>query len=55
MRSITMTAEQTAAYDNDDMSVIRDLMDQAQRLHEETGETVEVYTADGIVAFVAQD
>lgn len=55
MRSIIMTAKQTAAYDNDDMEVIRDLMEQAQRLHEETGETVEVYTDDGIVAFVAQD
>lgn len=55
MRSITMTPEQTAAYDADDMAVIRELQAQAQRLHEETGETVEVYTDDGIVAFVAQD
>lgn len=50
MRQITMTAEQTAAYDADDMAAIRAVYDQAQELADECGETVEVYTEDGILA-----
>lgn len=50
MRSITMTQEQTESYDNDDADVLRELIRQAQQLANETGETVEIYTADGIVA-----
>ena len=50
MRSITMTQEQTEAYDNDDAQVLRELIQQAQKLADETGETVEIYTADGVVA-----
>ena len=52
-KSITMTAEQTAIYDEDG-SEARELMDelneQAKALANETGKTVEIYTADGIVA-----
>lgn len=54
MRSITMTAEQTAVYDGGDERASRPMMfgliAQAQALADETGETVEIYTADGIVA-----
>lgn len=50
MRSITMTAEQTKRYDADDTQLMRELIAQAQALANETGETVEIYTADGIVA-----
>lgn len=55
MKSITMTAEQTIRYDADDVALIRELRAEAEDLHRQTGETVEVYTADGIVAIVAQD
>lgn len=50
MRSITMTADQTAAYDRDDRALMAGLIAQAQELADETGETVEIYTDDGIVA-----
>lgn len=50
MKSITMTVEQTAQYDADDAAVMDELIAQAQALANETGETVEIYTADGIVA-----
>lgn len=50
MRSITMTAEQTAAYDREDRALMAMLITQAKQLANETGETVEIYTADGILA-----
>lgn len=53
MRSITMTAEQTAVYNGPDgaaYELMRELISQAQSLSDDTGETVEIYTADGIVA-----
>jgi len=55
IKTIKMTPEQTAAYDADDMDLIRELREQAEAIHAETGDTVEVVTADGIVALVAQD
>lgn len=52
-QTITMTAEQTAIYDADGGEAI-ELMTamnrQAQALADETGDVVEVVTADGIVA-----
>lgn len=54
MRSITMTAEQTEIYDSGSASeqraLMAELIEQAQALADETGKTVEIYTADGIVA-----
>jgi hypothetical protein len=50
MKMINMTAEQTQAYDADDVSVMQSLILEAQELADESGETVEIYTADGIVA-----
>lgn len=50
MRSITMTTEQTQRYDADDTQVLTDLIAQAQAMADKTGETVEIYTADGVVA-----
>lgn len=50
MKMITMTAEQTEAYDADDVAVMQGLIREAQELADESGETVEIYTADGIVA-----
>lgn len=58
MRSIKMTVEQTETYDHGDGpaqdKLMRGLRAQAQELFDETGETVEIYTADGIVADVVQ-
>jgi hypothetical protein len=50
MKHIDMTDEQTALYDADDASVLRELIAQAQAVANSSGEMVEVYTADGIVA-----
>lgn len=50
MQTITMTTEQTARYDVDDRELMSELNAQAQALANETGDTVEIYTADGIVA-----
>lgn len=53
MKSITITAEQTAIYDSDtpeSVALMRELRRQAQQIADSTGETVEIYTADGIVA-----
>lgn len=50
MKMITMTAKQTEAYDADDVSVMQSLIRDAQELADKSGETVEIYTADGIVA-----
>lgn len=56
MKSIHMTDEQAARYDNDDTSVMADLREQAEALHHLSGETVEVYhPEDGFVVLVAQD
>jgi hypothetical protein len=56
--TITMTAEQTEIYDNggDDVRdpMMRALRVEARRLHESHGRTVEIHTADGVVADVAQ-
>lgn len=56
--TITMTAERTLVYDEggDDERdpMMRKLRAEARRLHEEHGRTVEIYTADGVVADVAQ-
>jgi len=53
MKAITMTEEQTVIYDEGDdaevAALLRDLRAEAQRLADFTGETVEIYTADGIV------
>ena len=54
MKSITMTADQTRRYDEDDLSVITELRVEADSIREH-GETVEVYTNDGITAIVVQD
>jgi hypothetical protein len=51
MKSITMTADQTAAYDADDLDAIRTIRAEAQALANASGESVEVYTDDGITAF----
>jgi hypothetical protein len=51
MKALTMTVAQTAAYDDaDDIEVLSALIARAQKLADESGETVEIYTADGIVA-----
>lgn len=50
MQSITMTDEQTERYDADDRDLMVQLNAQAQTLADQTGETVEIYTADGVVA-----
>ncbi len=54
MTSLTMTAEQTSIYDGDDEQAARQMMTelrkQAAEAAKETGRTVEIYTADGIVA-----
>ncbi len=50
MKHIDMTDEQTALYDADDASVLRELIAKAQAVANSSGEMVEVYTADGIVA-----
>lgn len=56
--TIRMTAEQTAIYDDggDDVRdpMMRALRAEARALHESHGQTVEILTADGIVADVAQ-
>lgn len=49
MKSITLTAAQTAAYDADDMDLVRQITAEAQALANESDTLVEVYTADGIV------
>lgn len=52
MKSIIMTAEQTAIYDSDTLEsveLMRDLRAKAKMMAESSGETVEIYTADGIV------
>ena len=54
MKSITMTANQTLRYDEDDISLITELRVEADNIREH-GETVEIYTDDGIVAMVVQD
>lgn len=54
MKTITMTEAQTEAYDADDMTVIRDIAEEAQALANKTGEPVEVYTDDGVVAMAKE-
>lgn len=54
MKTITMTSEQTRRYDDDDASVIFELRAQAANIRK-SGETVEIYTNDGILADVVQD
>ena len=54
MQALTMTAEQTELYDTSILTedchrVWGDIRRSAQRLANETGETVEIYTADGNV------
>jgi hypothetical protein len=56
MKTITMTAEQTAIYDADNtasVELMRELKAEAEAIRE-PGETVEIYTADGIVADAVQ-
>jgi hypothetical protein len=53
MQNILMTEDQTATYDEngrDAVSLMAELRKEAQKLADRTGQTVEVYTADGIVA-----
>ncbi len=52
MKIITMTAEQTEAYDADAMGVMKVLSRKAQEMANESGETVEIYTEDGILTDV---
>ena len=52
MKMITMTADQTHAYDADEPQCLSALIAQAQAAADESGQTVEIYTADGIVADV---
>lgn len=57
MATIKMTAEQTETYNDAGEPgelLMRELREQARALHDKTGETVEIVTADGIVADVAQ-
>ena len=57
MKSITMTEAQTAIWEDNGSEakdLMRDLRNQAEAMREEF-ETVEIYTADGIVADVVQD
>jgi hypothetical protein len=58
MQAITMTAEQTKLYRTLPLTgewnrMRRDLCASARRLSSETGEMVEVYTADGIVVYAS--
>jgi hypothetical protein len=52
MRSITMTNDETARYDADDRDLMTSLIGRATVVAEQTGETVEIRTEDGIVAGV---
>lgn len=55
MQAITMTPEQTEIYDQDGaeaVELMRTLTKKAQELADDTGQTCEIYTADGIVAEV---
>lgn len=55
-KHITMTQQQTAIYDRDNaesVDLMGELRKQAQGMREDN-ETVEIYTADGIVAEVIQ-
>lgn len=57
LKSITMTADQTAVYDGADEAAIRHMLDglrSAALALKGSGDTVEIYTADGIVADVVQ-
>ena len=54
MKHITMTEEQTRRYDSDDISVFKELREQAKEIRE-AKETIEIYTADNILAEVIQD
>jgi len=59
MKAVMMTTEQTAIYDDDhdeagQKKLMSDLMDRAWALAGNSGETVEIYTADGIVAAVVE-
>ena len=57
MQHITMTDEQTAIYDAGDaasVELMRTLNAQAQQIADANGCTVEIYTADGIVANVRE-
>lgn len=58
MKSITMTEEQTSVYDEGDEEAQRNLMAElmaiARVMSGDSYDTVEIYTADGIVAAVAQ-
>lgn len=58
MRSITMTEAETAIYDDGTEEAQRALMADLRRRAEadrQDGETVEIYTVDGITADVVQD
>ncbi len=54
MKSIKMTKEQTAVYNSGDDEAVhklmRDLRKAARAMQDYEGQTVEIYTADGIVA-----
>lgn len=57
-QQITMTADETAVYDGADdratSDLMRELRARAQALADSTGQPVEIYTADGIVADVRE-
>lgn len=57
MKSIHMTTEQTAAYDSDVHeafdTLVRPVFAEAQVLANKTGDSVEVYSSDGIVVHMA--
>ncbi len=50
MQAITMTEAETQAWDADDLEAWGAVRKRAQALANETGEMVEIYTADHIVA-----
>jgi hypothetical protein len=55
--SITMTNEQTETYDADELAsaeLMTELRAEARRIMEQTGQPVEIYTADGILAEFVQ-
>jgi hypothetical protein len=54
MKIITMTKDQTALYDEGDEMIMRTLNRRAQALADASGESVEIYTDDGVLANVRE-
>lgn len=52
MAYLTMTKAETARYDADDLELIRELQTIAQAFANRISEPVELYTYDGVLAYV---